>query len=237
MCCRARVLSVRRLDASQGPRYQLEIEHTGQLQSLEAAALLLAASAWDTARLLRDLAPRVGQLLGSLEFAPLAVVWLRYRRNQIPHFPAGFGFLVPRTEGLGLLGTVFSSELFPGRAPADSVCFTSFVGGLAHPEMQQLSDSVVIEHVENAHRKILGVEGPALPLGLHRYDRALPQYNLGHCERRESFREEARADGLFLAGNYLDGVSIAHCVDQAAHTAEQLAHFLRASGGWSREHI
>ena len=75
----------------------------------------------------------------------MAQVAAGYRLAQISRFRAeraarrrGFGFLVPRTEGLRLLGTVWNSFLFPGRAPETPekmASFTSFVGGATDPEI------------------------------------------------------------------------------------------------------
>ena len=64
---------------------------------------------------------------------PLSLVYLGYKRKQIRHPLDGFGFLVPEVEKFEILGTLFSSTLFPNRAPKDKILLTSFVGGERNP--------------------------------------------------------------------------------------------------------
>lgn len=219
---RTRALSIE--PATGGARYRLEIERNGQRESLAAASVVLATAAWEAARLAGGLSARLAARLEGLTYAPLAVVWARYRREQVPRFPGGFGFLVPRSEGEMVLGTVFSSALFPGRAPADSYCFTSFVGGVNHPEALQRTDAELGQVVSQLLQHALGTQGNAAVLGVQRYGRSIPQYNLGFLDwRKELEAEAARCEGLYLTGNYLGGVAIANCVEHAAATAARLA--------------
>jgi len=210
--------------ATGGARFRLEIERTGQRESLEAANVVLATPAWEAARLARGLSPRLEARLEGLTFAPLAVVWVRYARAKIPQFPSGFGFLVPRTEGERVLGTVFSSALFPGRAREDALCFTSFVGGVSHPEALERSDAELGQEVSRLLGRTLGAQGDAQVLGVRRYERSIPQYNVGYLGWREALLAELKAvEGLHLTGNYLGGVAIASCVEHAMATAERIA--------------
>ena len=73
--------------------------------------------------------------LAAIPYAPIAIVATAYRRADIAHSLAGFGFLVPQREQRKILGSLFSSSMFEGRAPADTVLLTSFVGGMRHPEL------------------------------------------------------------------------------------------------------
>ena len=143
----------------------------------------------------------------------------------------GFGFLAPRAEGLRVLGTVFNSALFPGRAPEGMVCFTSFAGGATDPDLCELSDDEITETVFAEVARVLGITGKPAATNLHRYARALPQYNLGHTQIIKSLEAlTASMPGLFLAGNYLSGPSIGACVEQADRTAEAVRAYLASIG-------
>jgi len=72
-------------------------------------------------------------VLGGIEYASVVVVSLGYRRQDVGRSLDGFGFLVPRSSGLGVLGSVWNSSLFPERAPVGHVLLTSFVGGARDP--------------------------------------------------------------------------------------------------------
>ena len=52
--------------------------------------------------------------------------------------------------------------------------------------------------------------------------RAIPQYGLNHLALRAEIKERAAAvPGLFLAGNYLDGVSMSDTVLQGERAANE----------------
>src|SRR5260370_37460391 len=119
------------------------------------------------------------------------------------------------------LGTVFNSAVFSGRAQAGMVCFTSFAGGVTDPKFCELSDEEITETICAEVARVLGITGKPVATNLHRYARALPQYNLGHSQIVKSLEALTTAQpGLFLAGNYLSGPSIGACVAQAFRTAD-----------------
>mgnify|MGYP002261510971 CR=1 FL=1 len=60
-----------------------------------------------------DLSP-----LAQIRYPPVASVVLGFRREDVTHPCCGFGMLIPKIEGFRILGTIFSSSLFPNRAPA-----------------------------------------------------------------------------------------------------------------------
>ena len=73
--------------------------------------------------------PELLREVAQADHPPLALTFLGFERKQIEHALDGFGFLVPEVEKRKILGTLFSSTLFPNRSPRDHVLLTSFVGG------------------------------------------------------------------------------------------------------------
>jgi protoporphyrinogen/coproporphyrinogen III oxidase len=210
-----------------GSRYQVRLLRNGHQDSVSAHAVVFAAPAYVTGKLLAGMSPRLGDLLCALPYAPLAVVSHGYHRRQVGHSLGGFGFLVPRKEGLRTLGTVWNSSLFPGRAPQDTVLLTSFAGGATDLTLVELEDQQIAELVQKEVSRILEISGPPIECAVCRYMRALPQYNLGHSQRLAEIRGElARLPGLYLAGNYLEGPAIGHCIEQAFRTADSTRDFL-----------
>ena len=179
-------------------------------------------------RLLAPIEARFEQPLAQIEYAAVAQVGAGYGLDQIARHTVsqplrGFGFLVPRTEGLRLLGTVWNSSLFPERAPEGMASFTSFLGGATDPEISTWTDDRIAATAHQELSKVLGITG--LPVAQHvaRWDRAIPQYNLGHGKIVAVLDElYAATPGVFLAGNYLSGPSIPACIDQASRIAQNV---------------
>jgi oxygen-dependent protoporphyrinogen oxidase len=217
-------LSVAR--SSSGKGFEVRLAGPAGGASRAADAVVVAAPTDAAARILAPLSPRLGELLDGIEYAPVAVVGTGYRREQVRDPLKGFGFLVARSEKRRLLGTVWMSSLFPGRAPAGHVNLASFVGGATDPSIVDLEPDAIADLVERELRPILGISGPAAERIVTVYRRALPQYNVGHHRVVEQLRAEAgRIPGLFLAGNYLDGPSTGVCVEVAFRTAEDVLRF------------
>ncbi len=91
------------------------------------------------------------------------------------------------------------------------------------PEAASLGDHQVIEAVTQDLRTTLGVQIAPRVLTLTRYGHAIPQYNLGHQARLSRVKGELqKLPGLFLAGNYLRGISIGDRIKHATLIANRL---------------
>ncbi len=199
--------------------WQIRVTGGGEFS---AEAIVVAAPSYTAASLLQRSAPKLAALLAEIEHAPMGVVSSAYERKQVRHALDGFGFMVPRREGLHTICTLWNSSLFPGHAPNGSVLMTSFVrtdtGGL-----MTASYDVFAQMVEAENAKILGITGESIERTVWRYERALPQYNVGHARRVKEIREaENGLPGLGLAGNYLTGRSIGDCAESGFQAAEKL---------------
>jgi oxygen-dependent protoporphyrinogen oxidase len=222
-------LRVESIERQANGQWNLRCAGDGQSATLRADALVLAAPAYESARLLGSFSQPLSTALSAILYAPVAVVAEGYRREFVGHPLAGFGFLVPRKEGLLTLGTIWNSSLFPGRAPEGMVSMTSFVGGATDPRAVDQDPSVIANEVRDEIGPVLQIIGPPVERQVWRHTKALPQYNLGHSQRIAAIRQELAAlRGIFLAGNYLEGPSVGSCVAQANRTADAVRAFLTA---------
>jgi len=164
-----------------------------------------------------------------IRYPPVASVVLGFRREDVAHPCQGFGMLIPKVEGFKILGTIFSSSLFPNRAPAGHVTLTSYVGGERQPELASLaSDQLAAITCDNL-RGLLGVKGRPVFQHTMLYPRAIPQYNLGYGRYRELMNAvENQAAGLFLAGHYRDGVSLGDSIVSGCNVVERVEKILTA---------
>lgn len=194
--------------------FDVQISQSGKEEQLRASRLVLATPADVAGVLLRDLNAAFEPVLAGIEYAPVAVVSLGYRQEDIGHSLHGFGFLAPRSSGLRLLGCVWNSSLFPGRAPAGHALLTCFVGGATDPSAAALPHEDLAQLVHRELVPLLALQAPPGFSHVQMYRHALPQYNLGHLERLTAL-EQLRAifPGLFFVGNYLRGPAIGDCVD------------------------
>lgn len=225
------VTAVRHGKANGKPWFEVEVRRNNRAETLAASAIVVATPTQAASQILTGVSEAIAPVLSRIEYAPVAVLTACYRREQLRQAAEGFGFLVPRAEGLHVLGTVFNSSLFAGRAPEGMVCFTSFAGGATDVEFCNLSDEQITKTICGEVARVLGITGEPVLTNLHRHARAIPQYNLGHGEIVRSLEACAAATpGLFLAGNYLSGPSIGACVEQAFRTAEAARVYLASIG-------
>jgi len=222
----ARAVSLQRLpDGS----FAVTFEQGGASFTRHARSVVLAVPAGDAARLAYPLAPEATRALQEIEYPPVTVVASAYRREDVTHELGGFGFLAPRVEGRAVLGTLFSSSMFEGRAPEGQVLLTNFVGGRRNPELAAADDGTIVEKVAAEHRALLGARAPALWNVVTRWPRAIPQYELGHLGRIAKVAEAEKAvPGLRFCANYRGGVSVGDCIASAHATAGSLGNWLRA---------
>jgi protoporphyrinogen/coproporphyrinogen III oxidase len=147
--------------------------------------------------------------LASIPYAPVAVVVLGFRRAEVAHPLDGFGVLVPAVERRRALGVLFSSTMFPGRAPDGCVTLTTFVGGARQPQLAALDPDGLVALVRQELDDLLGARGEPTFRQVVRWPRAIPQFVLGY-ERWLRLMDEIEAAnaGLFLAGSYRCGVGL-----------------------------
>ena len=195
----------------------------------EHSAVIYAASAGGLARMnIATRRPIDVASLAEINYPPVASVVLGFRRKDIAHPLDGFGMLIPRIEGFRILGTIFSSSLFPNRAPAGCATLTSYVGGARSPGLAQKSADELFQITLEDLRVLLGIKGE--PTFRHQvvFPKAIPQYNLGYARFKQLMSTaEANAPGLFFGGHYRDGISVSDCIVSGHDVAERVAKYLR----------
>ena len=187
-------------------------------------AVIYAGTAYRLAELQVDTHPALDfSEFSQVRYPPVASVVLGFRREDVAHPCRGFGMLIPRVEGFNILGAIFSSSLFPNRAPAGHLALTCYVGGERQPALAALPPEKLFPLVTGDLRRLLGVRGE--PVFAHSvfWPRAIPQYNVGYGRFRALLTEiEEKAPGLHFAGSYRDGVSLSDSIVSGAGMAERV---------------
>jgi oxygen-dependent protoporphyrinogen oxidase len=151
--------------------------------------------------------------LDAIDHPPVASLFLGYHRAQVAHPLDGFGVLAPAIENRSVLGVLFSSSLFPGRAPAGHVALTVMVGGARQPELARLPPDQLLAAVDRDLRELLGVAGTPVFQRHTFWPRAIPQYNLGYEAHLATMAAcERTHPGLFIGGQARDGIALPACL-------------------------
>jgi protoporphyrinogen/coproporphyrinogen III oxidase len=158
-----------------------------------------------------------------IRYPPVASVVLGFRCEDVAHDCCGFGMLIPKIEGFKSLGTIFSSALFPNRAPAGHHTLTTYIGGERYAELALLPPDKQVALVCEDLKKLLGVRGQPTFQHVVVYPKAIPQYNVGYGRFKELMSQiETQAPGFYLAGHYRDGVSLSDSIVSGIKAAERV---------------
>jgi len=220
-------VALRRVDAA-GRGFTLAVEQDGSVGEIGADAVVLAIPAPDAAAVTGRLDAPAADALLAIPYAAVAVLHLGFAREDVSHPLDGFGFLVPPGEGRPLLGALFSSSLFHGRAPDGSVLVTALCGGAMRPDVIALPDGALVESVLDDLRAVLGIRAAPRFSRVVRHARAIPQYTLHHRERVAAVEAaQARHAGLFFAGNAYRGVAFTDCLRNAGPLCDRIVALAR----------
>jgi len=190
---------------------------------INADVVVVATPAYGAAPLLIESMPKLSSLLAGIEHAPMDVVASAFDRKQVRHPLDGFGFMVPRQEGLRTICTFWNSSLFPSHARNGTAVMTSFAARGGEGNLNETPNDLLARQVEAENAAVLGITGAPIDRMTWKYPRALPQYNVGHAQRMKEIREAVtESPGLFLAGNYIAGRSIGDCIETGFQAVDLL---------------
>jgi protoporphyrinogen/coproporphyrinogen III oxidase len=185
--------------------------------------VIVALPARAAAEILQNTSPGLASELAAIQYSSSITVGLGYDREVRESLPAGFGFLVPRSEGMRLLAATFVHNKFPHRAPEDRALLRCFFAGSNAENVWSLPDDQIIGIVRQELRQILGLRAEPLFARVYKWKSAMAQYGVGHLERLERIeRLRQQLPGLALAGNGYRGIGVPDCVRSGREAAKQL---------------
>lgn len=162
-----------------------------------------------------------------IPYAGVSLLTLGFRTAGIRHSLQGLGMLVPRKENFKILGTLFTSSMFEGRAPKGYSTLATFVGGMRQPAYAELPFKDLKNLVLDDLEKLLGVTGQVVFSNHTYWSRAIPQYTLRSSSVMQSLAKvEDTNPGLFFAGNFCNGVSLGQCMEAGLDTASRMNDFI-----------
>lgn len=207
---------------------EVEVNPNGTLQltldtktNLQADALVITTPAYVAADLLAPIAPRTATILSNIRYVSTGTISLAYKEDDVEHPLDGFGLVVPRSEKRPINAITWSSKKFNHRAPTGYVLMRVFFGGSRNPGTMEWDDDVLLEKVCGELRNLLGIHADPLFHRIYRWNRANPQYDVGHLDQLDD-AEAALPSSIFLTGSAYRGIGIPDCVHQSQITAEKV---------------
>jgi oxygen-dependent protoporphyrinogen oxidase len=211
--------AVRRINYSNG-EYELELE-TGE--RIPADRLILAAPAYAAGEMLAGLDPELSTELRAIEYVSTATVSLAYRQADLPRPLDGYGYVIPRREGREALACTWTSTKFPHRAPEGCALLRVFIGRAGQEDRIPWQEDGLLALAQDELRQTLGITAPSILSRVFIWERAMPQYNLGHPVRLERIEAALeRWPGLALAGNGYRGIGIPDCIHSGELAAQDV---------------
>lgn len=204
-------------------RYVINYYQDGERKTLESDIVILSIPAYSAAKIINPIDPETSKILEQIYYPPVAEIFLGFKNDAIQRNLDGFGYLIPAKEGRKILGTIWSSTIFPNRSPEGYSAFTTFVGGSRNPDVLELDDNELLKITTSEVKNIIGINGHIQFHKIIRWERAIPQYNLGYGKVLDAIEKFERSyKGIFICANYRGGISVGDCVMSADRTVKRI---------------
>ena len=197
-------------------------------EHLKADAVVLATPAYVSGSLLRQVDAGLSAVLESIPYVSTATISLAYRQSDVPRPLDGYGYVIPRREGRRALACTWTSTKFPHRAPEGYALLRVFVGRAGQETEICWDEDYLLEIARHELNQTLGITAEPLVKRVFIWDRAMPQYNLGHLEKRAQIDAGvARHPSLALAGNGYNGIGLPDCIHSGELAVQRVLDYTK----------
>ncbi|VFQ97530.1 unnamed protein product [Cuscuta campestris] len=202
-------------------------------ESFDAVVMTAPLSDVKTMNFTQKGAPFLLNFLPEVDYVPLSIMITTFKRENVKRPLEGFGVLVPSKEeqnGLKTIGTLFSSMMFPDRAPKNVYLYTTFIGGSRNRELAKASRDELKEIVSSDLKQLLGAEGEPMFVNHVFWSKAFPLYDHNYGSVLEAVdRMEKNLPGFFYAGNHKGGLSVGKAISSGCSAADHVISYLESS--------
>lgn len=192
-------------------------------QQARIDALILATPAYVSARFLQEIAPELAAELDAIEYVSTATVSMAFDERDLPAPLNGYGYVIPRREGHKALACTWTSSKFPHRAPQGKALVRVFIGRAGDENVIPWNDEALIDIAREEIRQTMGISADPMLTRVFKFEKAMPQYNLGHPQRLERIESMlASIPDVALAGNGYYGIGIPDCIHSGEMAAKRV---------------
>lgn len=205
-------------------RYKLTFDHQGESVSLLADIVISSVPAYTAADLFGHFDEGLKKHLLDIQYPPLLVQYLVYRKADIQQSLDAYGFFVPSKEKKSFLGSIWNSAIFPNRVSDEFASFTLFIGGAREPEILTIDKELLLMKVRGEFETLMKVSGEPIYSSYKFWPKAIPQYTIGYIEHENYIDNfEKKFPGIILNANYRGGISIAECIKNSERVVEKVS--------------
>ncbi len=223
------IRSIAKVGDPRKPRWHLQ--GNGQ-DAWEADAVVLTCPGYRQAAILAELDADLAGPIGAIAYNRIAVIALGFRRADVPMPLDGFGYIAPQNTRRDLLGVQWCSSIYPGRAPDGCVLLRAMSGGWQRGDIVDWDDARLLQAVRADLKLAMKIDAAPMFHKIVRWDKAIPQYHIGHLERVSAIESRLAAHpGLFLGGNAYRGVALNDCTEQGGEIAQRIQQFFNQAQG------
>ena len=213
-------VEVSRIDCLASYKFKVFLKND---EEIECSHVVIACPAKDASKILRQTMPDVAHMCNSFDYPPITVVAFGIRPHDVDVDLNGFGFLAPGCEKRAILGTLWDSSIFENRAPEGWALLRTLLGGARRRDLIYRSDKELVDITYRELKELVGMKKAPEFVLVHRWQRAIPQYTLGHEERVDAIQKEMRKyPGLYIRCNWIGGVSLNDCIENSKVLAQNL---------------
>lgn len=190
---------------------------------MQSEKVISCIPAYNLSEVLEGFDPNLSSILSDIDYAPILSTQILYNKGEVDFDKSGFGFLIPRSEKIRLLGAIWKSSIFPELTTADSLHFTLMTGGARDRAI--LSDPVeqVEKEVLAEFSKLTGIEQSPMVVKSRLWRKAIPQFNVGYESIQSALKKaEEENPGFYIGGNYRWGVSVPDCVKESEKLVQKI---------------
>ncbi len=203
-------------------------------EAIDADAVVVTIPSPRAAPLLEPADGALAAAVAEIPTAGLSVVALAFDAAALERDGVdvdGFGFLVPRGQDLRILGCLWDSSVFPGRAPDGKVLLRAMIGGAHDPAAVTEDEETLVARVRQDLETSMGITADPELIRVYRWPLGIGQYEVGHQDRLDRIHERLAANpGLWVAGSSYYGIAMNACIEKAAEQGPEIARTLTGAG-------
>lgn len=172
----------------------------------------------ELAYIFREHDKELSHQLGELKYSPINVVYSCWNKKEFS--ASGYGFLVPRKERAPILGSIFASNVFRGRAPESQFLTKTMISG----DSGLFKDQELASLAHESLSRILRTRATPLWSRVYRHQPGIPRYAPGYGEWKQNVLAIAqRHPGVHFSGWAFSGVGLADQIESAYLYAKSLS--------------
>jgi oxygen-dependent protoporphyrinogen oxidase len=206
----------------QNGQFRVSALSNGQKLAYDFSQLVIATPAFAASSIMENISPEVARALSQVEYPPMALVHTVYPKDNVKGELNGFGGLNPKIENKFASGSIWTSSVFSNRVTADKVLLTSFVGGSQYSQQYKSEDDQIKESLIQDFQKDLKIEGRPVMQKIHRWEKAIPQYDK-NLQAAYSEIEKLQIRGLYFCAGWYKGISLSDCIKNAKQLAKNIS--------------